>query len=240
MCYHNSIAVEPIKLEKRYDAHLEEGESFSPIFHASGFSFPQWPVITVDKPDTIQLFNWGLIPHWTKTREDGLDFRKNTLNAVSETAFEKPSFKYSIKQKRCLIPSTGFFEWQDYNKKKYPYFITLKEQKIFSMAGLYQNWTDKETGEVFNTFSILTTKANPLMERVHNLKKRMPVILNPANEKDWILPALKDEDYQGVFLPFNEDLMHAHTISKLITSRVENPNVPEVQEEFIYEELDPA
>ena len=237
MCFHNSLSKKAIEVKQRYKVEFEQMELFEPIYHASAFTYLKWPVITAKEPGHLQLFNWGLIPHWVKTKEEAFKFRLNTLNAKCETVYEKPSFKFSINQKRCLIPSTGFFEWRDENKKKYPYFITVKNQEIFSMAGIYQTWVDKETGEVFNTFSILTTAANPLLEYIHNSKKRMPVILPPEIEKEWIAPELTQEQSKLFFEPYPEDEMEAHTISKLITSRTEDSNVPEVSVPFKYEEV---
>ena len=234
MCFHNSISATAQQLEQRYDASLAEG--FEPIYHANGFSFLKFPVITNHDPHKIQLFNWGLIPKWSKTKEDAMKFRINTLNARSETIFEKPSFR-SVSAKRCLIPSTGFYEWREYNKKKYPYFITLKDEPIFSMAGIFEDWVDRATGEVFNTFSIVTCPANPMMAIIHNAKLRMPVILTKENERIWIREQLPQSEIQDLMQPLNENLMTAHTISKLITSRSEPTNVPQVQETYSYGEL---
>jgi putative SOS response-associated peptidase YedK len=237
MCFHNSMTAKAQALEQRYQAALEEeAKELEAIYHGNGFSFRQWPVITSQSPDKIQLFNWGLIPLWTKTTEDAKKNRINTLNARSETVFEKPSFR-SISAKRCLIPSTGFYEWREYNKVKYPYFITLKDEPIFSMAGLYENWQDKATGEVFNTFSIITCPANPIMAKIHNSKERMPVILTKENEILWLRDELKAGEIKDLMQPLDENLMTAHTISKRITSRLEKTDVPEVMEEFVYAEL---
>lgn len=237
MCYHVAISKVAQEVAQRYNAKLEEGKQVGPLFHASGFTFPEWPVITAQEPQKLQFFNWGLIPHWTKTKAEGLKFRTNTLNAQCETVYDKPSFRFSIKEKRCLVPVTGFYEWMDLNKKKYPYYIALKETEIFSLAGIYQDWVDKETGEVFNTFSILTTRANPLMEKIHNMKKRMPVILDPEYEFLWIKPEIEKADFDLLVQPFDENRMSSHTVSRLITSRTDNSNIAEVQEVFIYDEL---
>ena len=157
MCFHNSLSESAQKIESRFNAKFESGIDFQSIYHASGFSFPKWAVITAEKPNTIQLYQWGLIPYWIKSLEDAIKFRANTLNAKSETVFEKPSFKFSINKKRCLVMSTGFYEWQEINKKKYPYFIKLKNENLFAMAGIYQNWSDRTNGELYNNFSILLT-----------------------------------------------------------------------------------
>lgn len=236
MCFHNSMSKKAQEVANRFNAQIEIG--FEPVFHASGFSFPKWPVITAEEPDKINLYRWGLIPHWVKDEEQAKKIRGQTLNARSETIFEKPSFRISIHKKRCFVISTGFFEWQDYKKKKYPYFIHLKNTEIFALAGIYSKWVNKSTGEIINTFSIITTAANPLMAKIHNSKERMPVILPEEIERDWLDNDLTDEQIKKFFPAIDERKMEAHTISKLITSRKENSNVAEVQERYVYPELE--
>ncbi len=204
-----------------------EGQEWQPVYHADGFTFLKMPVITQEDPRHIQLFNWGLIPSWVKTKVDADKLKAQTLNARSETVFEKPSFRSSIKQQRCLIPADGFFEWMDVLGKKIPHYIFIKGKKIFCFAGIYSCWTDKETGELMQTFSILTTAANPMMERIHNLKKRMPVIVNPSKYQDWLQQGITTETINSFFQPYPEEAMDFYPISKRITSRTEDSNVPE-------------
>jgi len=214
-----------------------EGQEWQPVYHASGFSFLQMPVITQADPKYVQLFNWGLIPSWVKTKIDADKLKAQTLNARSETTFEKPSFRSGIKYNRCLIPADGFFEWMEVNKKKYPHYIFMKNQEMFCFGGIYANWTDRFTGELIQSFSILTTDANPMMEKIHNSKKRMPVIIPSNGYAHWLDNNLMPKDIQQFFKPFSESEMAYHTISKLITSRAENSNVPEVLEPCVYPEL---
>ena len=238
MCFHNSASVKAQQLKQRYKADwYREDEEIEPLFHSNGFTFPKWSVLTTHSPNKFQSYSWGLIPNWCKDKGTAFKMRLNTLNARSETIYEKPSFRGSIKSKRCLIPSTGFFEWQEYKGNKYPYFIRLKDEPIFSMAGIFETWIDKQTAEVFNTFSIVTCNANPLMAKIHNSKERMPVILTRENEMQWIREELTESEVKDLMQPLDENLMQAHTISKLITSRSENTNVPEVQNPVIYNEL---
>lgn len=141
------------------------------------------------------------------------------------------------RKKRCIIPVNGFFEWMDINKIKYPHYITMKDDSIFSLAGIYDNWTDKSTGLKRSTFSILTTEANPLMAKIHNLKLRMPLILPREREMDWIKQEVSDEELNNLMLPFDEGKMKAHTIGRRITSRTENPNDIETIKPVEYPEL---
>jgi putative SOS response-associated peptidase YedK len=243
MCFHKSQDFEYPDLVDFYHSAkfayvVQELESLR-HYHINGFDHLPSPVYKND--GEVTMMNWGLIPWWTKSMQDALHIRTRTLNCISEEGFEKASFRDSLKDgKRCLIPITGFFEWRwgdKGGKNKYPYYIFLKNQKIFSLAGIYSRWVDKQTGEEVFTFSILTTRANPLMERIHNNKKRMPVIIAREYEADWLNPNLTKEDVLAICQPFDEMKMDAYTISKLITSRKEVSDQPKVLEQFNYPEL---
>ena len=109
---------------------------------------------------------------------------------------------------------------------------------LFAMAGIWEEWIDKkDSGMVINSFSIITTEANPLVAKIHNIKKRMPVILNKETEKTWLKDSLTKNEIDELCKPHDEDKMKAHTISKLITSKNNNNNVPEVMEKYSYSEL---
>ncbi len=236
MCFHYSLTKERAEIEIQLQADWE-GEEWQPVYHADGFTFLKMPVITQDKPSSVQLYNWGLVPHWVKTSADAGELRAKTLNARAETVFEKPSFRTSVTNHRCLIPADGFFEWMDFRKKKYPHHIFMSNSSIFCFAGIYAHWTDKETGEIMQTFAILTTEANPMLSRIHNLKKRMPVIIPPERYKKWLQPGLTADEIRSFFHPYPDTAMRSHTISKRITSRTENSNSPAVLEPFTYPEL---
>ena len=236
MCFHYSITQQMSKITSAL-AVSWEGEEWQPVYHADGFTFLKMPVITQDQPNHIQLFNWGLIPSWVKNKMDADKLKSQTLNARSETVFEKPSFRNSITSCRCLVVADGFFEWMDFNKKKYPHYIYMKDKSVFCFAGIYANWTDKETGELLQTFSILTTDANPMMGKIHNLKKRMPVILPKEHYSSWLRNEITSQQIQELFKSYPESSMGYHTISKTISSRQIDSNIPEVTSPFIYPEL---
>jgi putative SOS response-associated peptidase YedK len=111
--------------------------------------------------------------------------------------------------------------------------VRLKNHEPFAMAGLWESWKNPDTDEEIITYTIITTQANPLMEIVHNQKKRMPVILPDGNEKLW-LSRLDKEKAQKLLAPFDQDKMEAYTISKLITARDRDPNVSQVLVPFTY------
>lgn len=241
MCF--SVSTEILAYEKqrmffeRIDAHIREFDrenGFVPYFYVSGFAHPKIPVITSEAPDKVQMYQWGLIPAWVRNREQANEIWTKTLNAKSETIFEKPSFKLSIFKKRCIILVTGFFEWQTVNKEKIPWFIYPANEGYFAMGGIYEQWVDRDTGELYNTFALVTTPANDLMSKIHNDKMRMPLILPKEAENDWLNPHLSKPEIEHLMLPCNNELMQAHTISKRLTSRTEPTNVKEVQEPFTY------
>lgn len=239
MCYHTSLVTDAPTLEKRFNATLSDGGSFRPTYHTSAFGFPPWPILTHQEPGRFQAIRWGLIPHWVRSADDADQIRAKTINARAETIFEKPSFRAAAqKSQRCLIPMTGFYEWHTAGSKKYPFYIASTSQPIFSVAGLWDEWPDPETGELTATYTLLTTDANPLLAAVHNTKKRMPCVLTPEAEQAWLHNNLDEQEtLELLTTPYPADQMHSHSISKRITSRTESNDVPEVLAPFDYPEL---
>jgi len=184
MCFHSKQTKLALEVETRFKAKIDKPEDFRPSVAVNGFTYAKTPVIVDETPAIITHYNWGLIPAWAK--DD--DIRKMTLNAKIETVDEKPSFRNSV-NKRCLVIANGFYEWQwndPKGKVKTKYEIGIGNDELFAFAGIYSEWTDKTTGEIRNTYAILTTEANPLMAEIHNNKKRMPVILKPEDETKWL------------------------------------------------------
>lgn len=185
MCFTILQTSKAVKLENRFQAKFEHQDDYKPSGGTvNGFAFPYLPIITQDKKEVISLFQWGLLPSWTKD----INFRKNTLNARVETVYEKPSFKSSVNN-RCLILIDGFYEYHWLDPKgtaKQKYLMSFCDDEPFALGGLWNTWTDRNTGEVVPTFSILTTEANEQMAEIHNSKKRMPIILTKENEQAWL------------------------------------------------------
>ncbi|HWZ41976.1 MAG TPA: SOS response-associated peptidase [Candidatus Saccharimonadales bacterium] len=175
------------------------------------------------------LLRWGLVPYWAK----GPSIGYRTINARSEAAAEKPAFREALKQRRCLVPTDGFYEWQKLGPKdKQPYNIGLKDNGLFAFAGLWESWrdpADKSPGAVpLETFTILTTSANPLVAAVHD---RMPVILAPEDYDLWLDPGTTDPARVVELLrPFDARLMKTYPVSKRV-NKVEN-DAPECSQEI--------
>jgi len=234
MCVFLSLRADKAHLMKRFDASFIEEELFEPRYVQSAFEYPRWPVVTSGNPREIRLMRWGLIPSWIKDLDSALKFRVNTVNARSETIQEKPAFRKAARTGHCLVPADGFFEFREYQGKKYPYFIQIAEDELFALAGLCEEWTDPSTGELIPTFTVLTTVANPLMEIIHNRKKRMPVLLQKEGEGIWLT---RESAAFDLLKPFPDEQMKAWPVSRLITSRDPARNSPKVQEPVEYPEL---
>ena len=191
MCFYTRLDKTKENIKRRFKADFEPTPWFQQQETISGFTFPKTPVIANNKPGLIQPFTWGLIPFWSKDNK----IRQYTLNAKIETLTEKPSFRNAINN-RCLVIADGFYEWQwldPKGKEKQKYLITLPDNKLFAFGGLWSEWTDKATGEILHTYTIVTTRANELMSQIHNSKKRMPIILTQENESDWLRGAATSE-----------------------------------------------
>ena len=187
MCYSNSSTSTTQQLAERYSKLVPGKPTELNYYFASGFQFPNWHVVTNDA--VLQQMRWGLLPSWFRG-SNWMDFAAKTLNARLETCTEKASFRHLAQSNRCLIPSSGFFEWQSQGKLKIPYFIKAIKQPVFSIAGLYDIWLNPTTGAQEKTFTILTTEANALMAEIHNAKQRMPLVLAPNEESGWLNGAL--------------------------------------------------
>ncbi|WP_367752501.1 SOS response-associated peptidase [Flavobacterium sp. WC2430] len=194
MCFFTQQVAICNKVETRFSAKVDNREKFIKSDFVNGFSYPNLPVIIDEKPDIISTdFTWGLIPSWAKDDE----IRKNTLNARIETVEEKPSFKNCVNN-RCLVIVTGYFEWHwndSKGKEKEKYLINSQEDEIFCLAGLYSNWLNPSTGDIVNTYTILTTEADKTMQYVHNHKKRMPVMINRIDERKWLDDSISIKDF---------------------------------------------
>lgn len=237
MCFNISITKMTDYLETRFNAKFIDPETFEPVYHSSAFKTPHLPIISNEAPDKIQFFQWGLIPFWVKNQDQARKISFNTFNAKSETIFEKPSFRSSIKDKRCLVLVDGFFEWKHLKGDKFPHYIKLASSEAFALAGIWDTWENKQTGEQKNTFSIITTSANKLLEKIHNTKKRMPVILKREDESKWLEPDLSPEQIKAMLVPYDDKELEAYSVSKLITTKGQNTNIPEILEKHEYDEL---
>jgi putative SOS response-associated peptidase YedK len=227
MCFYYSITKKSInKLVKGKLIKESQLSLFEEHYIVNGFDHPRMPVITDDRPNDIQQFQWGFLPG---TVDDSKAFlgKYNTLNAKAEEAENSRLYSESLNQRRCLVLCSGFFEWKQVKKEKIPYYITLKDDEMFVFAGIWNNTTESK-GNTIQSFSILTIGANELMAEIHNSKKRMPLILNPETARLWLKPNLSINELKELLKPLSSSEMKAHTIKKFIPSEAKNINISDI------------
>jgi putative SOS response-associated peptidase YedK len=226
----------------------------------SGFEYKPVDIIVPDKDCKWDLaeMEWGFIPQYWWTRSDVEKYRRGgvdektgkyrppitTLNAIGEELLlPGKMYRDAALNRRCLFPATDFYEWRHIfpiGKKgqplktavKYPYRIGLKGKQVFFIAGIWQTWTDRESGETVDTCALVTTKANTLMEQVHNSKKRMPCILTEELAAEWISDGLTEERITEIAtFQYPAVEMEAHTIRKDFQSAADP------REHFVYDDI---
>ena len=210
MCGRFQLSVKGKHINERFNVEVYD-DFYRPSFNCAPSQ--NLAVISNMEAKKLSFFSWGLIPFWAKDEK----FGNKLINSKAETITEKPSFKNSFRQKRCLVICNGFYEWKKENNKKTPYRIFLKNNELFSMAGIWDTWKDGE-GRPINSFSIITTTPNSLMKNIHH---RMPVILRKEDEKKW-LEKTDQNELLKLLKPFEDKLMDTYPISELVNSPTNN------------------
>ncbi|MCL1471175.1 SOS response-associated peptidase [Argonema antarcticum] len=184
---------------------------------------PTQPVPTVlvdsdDKNRQLKMLRWGLIPSWSKDIKIGAKL----INARAETVAEKPAFRSAFKRRRCLILADGFYEWQEQEGKKQPFYFRLQDGKPFAFAGLWERWSKGED-EAIASCTILTTQSNELMGPIHH---RMPVILDPKDYDKWLDPEVqKPESLQSLLQPYKSEEMTFYPVTtKVNNAKTDSPD----------------
>ncbi|WP_091011992.1 MULTISPECIES: SOS response-associated peptidase [Paenibacillus] len=205
----------------RYYASIADGFEYKPNYNAAPMQ--HIPTIIGSKDgNRLGSLRWGLVPVWAKDDKIG----NKMINARAETLNEKTSFKRLISSKRCIIPTNGFYEWKKEGSAKQPMRILMKDDSIFSLAGLYDTWTDPD-GNKLSACTIITTEPNSLMEDIHN---RMPAILRPDDEAEWL--SRDNDDVQSLLSllqPYQASEMRAYEVPKDV-GNVRNNNEELIKE----------
>ena len=269
MCYYNAQKVthaEFIRL-KQLEKTIVERDFFNRLVIV-GFDFGSTTVLKpIEGKEDFEIvqMEWGFLPDplkwpFIETREQAFKMRRgytdsrgkfqqplNFLNAVSEEILQPSKvYRKAALERRCIIPSSGFYDWRHIfplNKKtgqplktavKYPYRVMVKNKEIFWIAGIWNQWTDAETGETVDTCSIVTTAANLVMEQIHNSKKRMPTILTDDLAWEWMFGKLDEKRISEIArwqIPW-QDLSY-YTLAKDFLNSLDP------LKEFVYPDLPP-
>jgi putative SOS response-associated peptidase YedK len=156
-------------------------------------------------PREAALVRWGLVPNWSREIGSGPPL----INARCETVAEKPSFRDSYRERRCLVVADGFYEWQSTGSRKQPFWIGLAERRPFAFAGLWDAWSSPDTSPL-ESCVILTTDACEALRPLHD---RMPVIVDPEHYDLWMDPDTIPWELQPVLRPHSADDLRFHAVS---------------------------
>lgn len=233
MCYHVSTPTKgQLGLYASAKQMIVQGE-YEKYYHVSGFARPFLPVTLNSESKIIQPAQWKLIPHWVKTEEEAKKYA-NTLNAESSEIFDKPSYRSYIGKKRGLLYIDGFYEPHASNGKDNDqnFYIYRPNHEIFTLGIVFNPWINPVTGELINTFSVITVPGNSMMNEIHNTKKRMPLYIAPEDHEGWLNAETKEE-IQSYFKPAMDDDLKAHQIQMRVTApkKGEDTNTPAAQME---------
>ena len=227
--------------QQKLQLQFEQHSPINPIYHASGFTHPNLLVFTDEAPMVPQFFQWGLVPFWVKNENQAKTISNKTLNARGETIFEKPAFRAAAKSRRCLVMIDAFYEHHHFSGKTYPYRIQLKNDQPMVLGGLWELWNKGD--QMLYTLSIVTTKANAAMAKIHNNPKlaepRMPFIIPEGLEDEWLKP-IKDkadqEMVQSLIEPYPANELTFYTVGKL-RGKTAVGNQASILNEIFYPEL---
>ncbi len=178
-----------------------------------------------DQHRQLLTMRWGLVPSWAKD----LSIGNRMINAHSETAATKPSFRAAMKRRRCLVVADGYYEWKRVGKKKQPYYIRLNDERPFAMAGLWETWQDPGRAAPLLTCTILTTSSNELTRELHD---RMPVILQKPMWDVWCdVEQVPPDELEPLLVPYESAAMQMEQVSDYVNNaRHEGPQCVEPPE----------
>jgi putative SOS response-associated peptidase YedK len=207
MCGRYGLAVDTSKLQERFETSNTLPD-LQPRFNIAPTQ--ALPVIVRNSPNSMVLMQWGLIPSWSK--EPQVSY--STINARAENLLKSSVYKKPFQRQRCLVPASGFYEWQQTSAGKQPYYLHLQDTDVFAFAGLYDIWRDKH-GHELHSYTIITTKPNDLVAPIHN---RMPVILRRDDENVWLDTDADPARLLALLTPYPADEMSAYRVSTWVNS----------------------
>ncbi|MGG6310667.1 SOS response-associated peptidase [Paenibacillus macerans] len=208
MCGRFTITLSLDELIVRYLILESRLAKFAPNYNVAPMQFIP-AVISGKQGNRLGELRWGLVPSWAKDDKIGVKM----INARAESLTEKPAFRKLLSSRRCLIPTDGYYEWQQQANMKQPYRIVMREGGLFSFAGLYDIWSDPN-GDKLATCTVITTEANSLMAEIH---PRMPVILRREDEAEWLNRGNSDvSSLQKLLTPYDAAQMRAYPVSPVV------------------------
>lgn len=228
MCYETSSTKIKEQMQDYAEAYFAVPLEYEPFFHRSAFGFPNLQIIKMDNIGEIYPATWGFVPEWSITNIHNFRRKYTTYNAKSETILTSGMYKRSAREKRCLIISDGFFEPHKVNGVSIPYYCHIPSKKyddgrdLFCFAGIYS-----ELGDEAYSCSIITTEANDFFSEIHNVKKRMPLVLDEGLKDEWLNDCLNEKNIEELMKhSFTSKEFSAHPVSRDLYKRDVDTNKP--------------
>lgn len=202
MCIRYTLVSKPQVIEREFQAE------FSRSFHSVYNAHPgmELPVILAGDDARIEQVRWGLVPYWSKYG----DGRYQQINAFAGEVVKHPAFRIPLRLRRCLVLANCYFEWLSGPAGRVPHVVYIGDQRLFSMAGLWDIWSDPATGYHHRSFSVITTHANA---RLRPFLRRMPVIIPPSRRRGYLHPSTPLRDIMGMLRPLKTDLINLYPVS---------------------------
>lgn len=250
MCYNTVYLTQKALKYAQYYGEEAEAERLKEVlrsfrkqigaqYQVSGFTFPKILAITDDLPNDFQLIQWGFVPSYRKDIQHPKDLKFNTLNARAETLFSSATYRKSARDRRCLVILDGFIEPHHYKSLSFPFLIKHWNDDPITLAGI---WDDN--GQ-FKSLSIVTVEASPLLSKIHNARKRMPLILPRDLHSEWLKPMdreLAKDALEYILRPYDDHLLKTYSIPPLRSNKkaqwIETGNIPEAMDEYRYPEME--
>ena len=202
MCVRYVLASKPGAIEKEFQAEFQF--QFRPVFNARfGLDLP---VITFEE-NKITAMRWGLLPYWSKAP----DFKYKNINAWSGDVVKNALYRVPLRKHRCLVLANCYYEWiRTPDGRKQPHAIYFADQRLFSMAGLWDEWIDRERRISYHTFSILTTRAS---KKLRKFTRTMPVIITPSRRRRYLRADLPLQNVTSMLRPLETDRVNLYPVS---------------------------
>ena len=231
MCGRYILVQKVETIEKRFQVTAPPGFSFSPSYNIAPGRLA--PVINSANPHHLDLMRFGLTPHWAKkpmylfnARAEGDRNKENKPDyRGAKDIINKPAFRKPIRSQRCLVIADAFIEGTTQEGLSRPFLVYLRDkQRPFALGGIFDEWLNPETGEIIRSFSIITVPPNDLMQKIPH--HRMPLILEPYQEKKWLNINTPLAEITKMLVPYPAEKMNAYPISP----EIRNPknNAPEL------------
>jgi len=212
MCSRYALASKVKYIEKELMADFVR--TFIPFFNAHPGG--TYPVILDCRPEKIQMAKWGLVPYWSKWGDMNYNYNASVMDIVKNSVYRVP-----IRKRRCLVPANCYYTWIRTNTAKQPHVVYIKDQRVFTMAGVYDVWQERSTAtdRSITSFAIITGLSN---KRIGKFQPTMPVVIPPSRRTRYLKEGIPLNEVMRMLNPFESDLFNLYPVSTKVNNPLEN------------------